>query len=281
MSLEKVNDELWMAVDPKTSIEDGLKALDFCHRVGVDVNKERRNYAMTALMEASKHSKVEIVKKLIEMGANINQTDMCGWSPLMYAARYGSVEMLKILIEFGANVNHQCNGRSTALIECTKYTGSADEVKDKLQILINAKANINHQDDRGYTALMNLDNIHEEAARILLSSGANFSLKTNYKKKTALQLAYKNGRWRIAELLINAEKEAAKASKSSSVPCEILSAKAKLPHDVTFEDNIFASENIILEGTLVDNKPSKGTLTFKADTKVNVTVIDGKYVVEF
>jgi ankyrin repeat protein len=45
----------------------------------------------------------ETAKKLIEYGANINEKSN-GMTPLMIAARYNNVEIIKILIEKGANL---------------------------------------------------------------------------------------------------------------------------------------------------------------------------------
>jgi len=46
---------------------------------------------------------VEVVKKLISYGADVNQVSQ-GKTPLMMAARYNNVEILKLLIENGANL---------------------------------------------------------------------------------------------------------------------------------------------------------------------------------
>lgn len=46
----------------------------------------------------------ELVKKLVDMGADVNEVSKNGMTPLMYAARYNKVDILKLLIENGANV---------------------------------------------------------------------------------------------------------------------------------------------------------------------------------
>jgi len=46
---------------------------------------------------------IETVKKLIELGADVNQKSN-GMTPAMYAARYNKVEILKLLVEKGANL---------------------------------------------------------------------------------------------------------------------------------------------------------------------------------
>lgn len=46
---------------------------------------------------------VEIVKKFVEYGSDINETSN-GMTPLMFAARYNNVEIIKYLISKGADV---------------------------------------------------------------------------------------------------------------------------------------------------------------------------------
>ena len=45
----------------------------------------------------------ETVKKLIELGSDVNKKSN-GMTPLMFAARYNRVEIIKLLVEKGANV---------------------------------------------------------------------------------------------------------------------------------------------------------------------------------
>ncbi|MEM9687586.1 MAG: ankyrin repeat domain-containing protein [Bacteroidota bacterium] len=46
----------------------------------------------------------ETVKKLVDMGADVNEASKNGITPLMYAARYNKVDILNLLIENGANL---------------------------------------------------------------------------------------------------------------------------------------------------------------------------------
>lgn len=47
---------------------------------------------------------LETVKKLIELGTDVNEKSN-GMTPAMYAARYNRVDILKLLVENGANLN--------------------------------------------------------------------------------------------------------------------------------------------------------------------------------
>ncbi|MDG7055809.1 MAG: ankyrin repeat domain-containing protein, partial [Wolbachia endosymbiont of Menacanthus eurysternus] len=62
-------------------------------------------YGEAALLHlAAKYGIVEMVKALIENGANLNVADNFGEVPLCYAVQYGEVEVMRILIENNADV---------------------------------------------------------------------------------------------------------------------------------------------------------------------------------
>ncbi|TMU50842.1 ankyrin repeat domain-containing protein [Flagellimonas algicola] len=56
---------------------------------------------------------VETVKKLIELGEDVNQKSL-GMAPIHFAARYNQTEILEVLIANGANVRKKCDKGYTA-----------------------------------------------------------------------------------------------------------------------------------------------------------------------
>jgi len=80
---------------------------------GADINIEVGNN--TALMNASERGRIEIVKFLINAGANVNLQTNNNWTALMIASWTGYIEIVKLLIEAGANVNLQNDYNETAL----------------------------------------------------------------------------------------------------------------------------------------------------------------------
>ncbi|WP_457639682.1 ankyrin repeat domain-containing protein [Persephonella sp.] len=56
-------------------------------------------------MKAVEKGDLELVKKLISKGANVNAKDKGGNTPLHWVARNGHLEIVKYLISCGANKN--------------------------------------------------------------------------------------------------------------------------------------------------------------------------------
>jgi ankyrin repeat protein len=69
---------------------------------------------LSSFCKAVMQGDVETVKKFIELGEDVNQKSL-GKSPIHYAARYNKAEVLKVLIENGADLKKRCDGGMTAM----------------------------------------------------------------------------------------------------------------------------------------------------------------------
>jgi len=81
---------------------------------GADVNQQE-NDGRTPLWIASWMGCIGVVKVLLATGANVNQHDNYGRTPLYIASSWGRLEVLNILIAAGANVNTRTNDGRTPL----------------------------------------------------------------------------------------------------------------------------------------------------------------------
>jgi ankyrin repeat protein len=75
---------------------------------GADVKYVRRSDGMTALKFAARSCTAEVLKRLIEHGAEVEGRKRDVQTALMLAAREGNVEALKVLIENGADLERKC-----------------------------------------------------------------------------------------------------------------------------------------------------------------------------
>ena len=73
-------------------------------------------FGITPLMIASFCGRLEVVKVLIQAGANVNATDKDGTTALMIASFFGHLEVVNTLIGAGANVNATYHNGDTALM---------------------------------------------------------------------------------------------------------------------------------------------------------------------
>jgi ankyrin repeat protein len=101
-------------------------------------------------MWAASRGHFEVVKLLLEKGANVNakQPDD-GRTALIWAAETGHSEVIRLLLEKGADVNaKQMRFDFTALMEAS-MRGDAESVK----LLLEKGADVNAKDYSGNTAL--------------------------------------------------------------------------------------------------------------------------------
>jgi ankyrin repeat protein len=85
--------------------------------------------AVNSFCKAIIQGDIETVRKLIALGEDVNEKSL-GMTPAIFAARYNKAEILKVLIENGANIRI----RSDRGYSITKYAESAN-AKDALMVI--------------------------------------------------------------------------------------------------------------------------------------------------
>ncbi len=134
---------------------------------GADVNV-KTNYESTALHWASIYGHTEIVKLLLEHGADVNVKDKYGNTPLYYVSRNGHTEIVKLLLEHGADANAKDNDGDTPL-RCASVYGYTEIVK----LLLEYGADVNAKTNDGRTALHCASRGgHTEIVKLLKQHGA-------------------------------------------------------------------------------------------------------------
>ncbi|KOP82434.1 hypothetical protein AMS60_08055 [Bacillus sp. FJAT-21945] len=139
----------------------------------------------------------EMAEKLAKAHEDIDLEDYNGYTAMDWAIKAGDSEMVKILLENGANPNNESGYMMTPLmIAATK--GRADIIKT----LHSAGAEVNFQDsESSMTALMYAaQGESEETIKVLLQLGADPNLM-DYSNMTAYMYAIEMGHENIAKLL--------------------------------------------------------------------------------
>ena len=129
---------------------------------------------------------------LSEIEVDVNEEDRIGETPLQYACRPGYMEIVKFLLENGANVNNRGSAHRTPLhnLFYSKVEGSSTITKGKkyfkesAKILIDAGADLNARDIFGYTPLhVHCSKYHfgvQKVVEALSENGADVNARDNY-----------------------------------------------------------------------------------------------------
>ena len=111
----------------------------------------------------TKNKNIEVVKFLVERGANVNVRDEKRLTPLHKAFNFCNIEVAKFLVEKGADIEAKnCIGRTSFML--ASYGGNMGNIK----CLIEADVDVEVKDDDGRTFRHFLEKGKEEIVDSLL-----------------------------------------------------------------------------------------------------------------
>jgi ankyrin repeat protein len=139
------------------------------------------------------NNELNIVKLLLDSGANINFRSNGGWFPLLFAVHNGYMNLVKLLVDNGANINMQNDDGWSSLIAASQESSRHSSFKI-VKFLIDNGANVNTQNAGGITALIqasHYSNIYSslDTVALLVDSGADINLRDSINGETALMQA--------------------------------------------------------------------------------------------
>lgn len=200
---------------------------------GADVNAPYDEYENRSFLDACYSGNFDLVKMLVEAGADVDLPDSSGTVPLVRAivSWHETDEVVKYLIECGANVN-ACAGETWTPLEAAVHENAADIVKllldaganpqicsekteyslvtaadwgyvDIVKMLLDAGADPNFSADENCTPLVAACRWgHDEAAALLLQAGANpYVIDSNF-GDSLLMAAAEDGNSKCVKLIL-------------------------------------------------------------------------------
>lgn len=181
---------------------------------GADINN-RNPEGKTPLFNVLMNATTNTTKYLIEKGADVNAKDNIGMTPLHQAAVYFYLEQAKVLIENGADVNSLSNTKLTPLMVLiiNSLGLNPDNGIAVVKLLIEKGADVNIAQQDGLTALHYASQISVEFVKPIVESGADVN-KAAKDGRTPLMEGAKINNYNIVKYLL--EKGATKDMKDES-----------------------------------------------------------------
>uniref|UniRef100_A0A8D8UUR8 Ankyrin repeat and KH domain-containing protein 1 n=1 Tax=Cacopsylla melanoneura TaxID=428564 RepID=A0A8D8UUR8_9HEMI len=185
-----------------------LDVADFLLKNGANIELG----ASTPLMEAAQEGHLELVRYLLDAGAQVHAKTQTGDTALTYACENGHTDVADLLLSYGANLEHESEGGRTPLMKACR-AGHLCTV----QFLISKNADVNRQTSSNDHTPLSLACAggHLNVVQLLLAHNADpyHKLKDN---STMLIEAAKGGHTNVVQLLLDFPRSVISGSSVSS-----------------------------------------------------------------
>jgi len=188
----------------KAAATSDLAAARALIKSGADVN-QRDGHGRTPLMVAAYRQDHQMAELLMGAGADVNALDSQRYDVLTISGVVDDPKMVDLAIAAGANVGLTTSPYDGTALIASAHLGRVEVVKS----LLKAGAPMDHVNNLGWTALIEAIVLgdggerHTETLRALVNAGANVNL-ADRQGVTPLQLARRHGYQTMIEILENA-----------------------------------------------------------------------------
>ncbi|CAH0720575.1 unnamed protein product, partial [Brenthis ino] len=176
---------------------------------------------MVALLEAAARGDAGRVATLIRAGANVDAVDENGCSALQRAAADGHVDVVRVLLEHGADPNRQDLVHGNTAAHEAAWKGYSRTVA------LLARVCEPRRNAAGFLPLhLATQNGHNQSAREILLAGASPDLQNNY-GDTSLHTAARYGHAGVTRILISAQCRVSEQNKNGDTALHIAAAMGR------------------------------------------------------
>ena len=198
---KKENQEKLCKYSEEGNVEEVRKIIS----CGISPNFSADGFGITPLIYASKHGHEDLVKLLLNMGADPNLANQRGCTPLHFAVgNFGTVKFVvgtvKLLLEARADPDKADENGNTPL-NCGTMFSRTESVK----LLLEAGGEPKTANKKGETPLYwAAVHGHKGLVKFLIDRGAKLNAATNTREETPLHMAAAYRHIDVVQLLLNA-----------------------------------------------------------------------------
>jgi ankyrin repeat protein len=174
---------------------------------GVDINS-RNKQKRTAILIAAMNRQYEVVKFLVDAGADIDLQDQTCLNPFLHGCIQGDLKLVKLMTSAGANIELLTRFGGVGITPASEK-GHVEVVRELLTM---TDINVNHTNYCGWTPLIEAIILNDggkkqqEVIKLLLEHGADPHMVDKY-GCSPLELARRKGYTDIEQILIEAGAE--------------------------------------------------------------------------
>jgi ankyrin repeat protein len=171
---------------------------------GADVNTHAGRHLTTPLQEAVQLRNKEMVRLLLNEGADTGARMEYGASAMDFAVHHETTEILQLLLDYDAEINQGRNTHGTPLL--SSVGGESEPSPEIVRFLLSNGADVNGGNKGGFKPLhAAIWNGHEETVQILLKHGADVTAicPWDWCAGTPLSMARTQGFPKIEALLLS------------------------------------------------------------------------------
>uniref|UniRef100_A0A8D1RFY5 Ankyrin repeat, SAM and basic leucine zipper domain-containing protein 1 n=1 Tax=Sus scrofa TaxID=9823 RepID=A0A8D1RFY5_PIG len=163
---------------------------------------------------------ISLVKELLDSGISVDSSFRYGWTPLMYAASVSNVELVRVLLDRGANASFD-KDKQTILITACSARGSEEQILKCVELLLSRNADPNVACRRLMTPIMYAARDgHPQVVALLVAHGAEVNTQDE-NGYTALTWAARQGHKNVVLKLLELGANKMLQTKDGKTPSEI------------------------------------------------------------
>mmetsp|Transcript_11719 Transcript_11719/g.26148 ORF Transcript_11719/g.26148 Transcript_11719/m.26148 type:complete len:260 (+) Transcript_11719:83-862(+) len=187
-----------MAAEPAEAVEPTPEA-----------DAEQPSFPAAVVAAAVVQGEAEEAKKLVKMGASLEDRGARGMTALAFAAKKGDMDLVKFLVKNGADIEARDSAGRTVL----SMAVLSDEGAEVTEYLIKKGAEVEAKDSGGLTALLwaSLQG-NAEDVKVLVNAGADWKVTDN-DGMTAVKLATVFDKVDVVKLLVEQGADTSEAVK--------------------------------------------------------------------
>ena len=170
---------------------------DFLLAIGANVNSKAKNGGDTPLMTAALFGRVNLAKRLLAVGADVNARNDSQWTALKIAVLHRQKEIIKVLLDAGADTKVKDEKDNSLLIDAAML-GDMDLVNYLAATGINTDA----RNKDGWTALVYAAcRTNAEMLRALIAAGSDVNQRDRQGKTPLMWAAASGSKESVKELI--------------------------------------------------------------------------------